>query len=69
MIGQPVEEGVGREVDLALLADRADPADRPRRHDCLERIVGQAVVVLGGLVEHGANLTRAFSGEVDTGSP
>src|SRR4029077_15903964 len=47
-----VEERIRREIDLALGADRADPTDRPRRHDRLERVVGQAVVVLGGFVEH-----------------
>src|SRR5260370_22986744 len=49
---EAVEERVGREIDLALGAHRADPADRPRRHDRLERIVGKAVVVLRSLVEH-----------------
>src|SRR5215475_13492277 len=49
----PVEPRIGREVDVAGGAYGGDPADRSRRDDGLERIVGQAVIVLlAGVVEH-----------------
>ena len=49
-----VEERIGRQVDLACAIPGRDPADRPRRHDRLERIVRQAVAVLR-LVEQALN--------------
>ena len=64
LVGDAVEERVGREVDLALRAHRGDPADRPRRDDRLERIVRQAVVVLARVVEHGAAFPRDSVGAV-----
>ena len=54
LVRHRVEERIGREVDLAVGAHRRDPADRPRRDDRLEGIARQPVVVLAGVVEHGA---------------
>src|SRR5882757_9023859 len=46
MIAKPVEEAVGREVDIAFCIARRDPADRTRCHDRIEWVVPQAVAVL-----------------------
>ena len=42
----------GREVDDAITAERRDPADRAADETDLERIVGQSVAVVFGLVKH-----------------
>src|SRR5262249_15338836 len=46
-VAEAVEEAVGCEIDVALGPTRGDPADRPRRDDGVERIVLQAMAVLG----------------------
>src|SRR3546814_14757231 len=47
--GHRVEEGIGRQIDSAVLVERRDPADRPRHHQALERGVGKP----GGLRQNG----------------
>ncbi len=42
----------GREVDDAITAERRDPADRAGDETDLERIVGQSVAVVFGLVRY-----------------
>ena len=49
-VGHCVEEAVGREV-VAQPRAGADPADRPGRDDGAERVVRQAVAILGA-IEH-----------------
>ncbi|MNT30790.1 hypothetical protein D3C72_1666000 [compost metagenome] len=53
-----VEEGIGREVHGTVPALRANPADRPRRDDGLERIMRQAVLVGVRGVEHQTSPTQ-----------
>ncbi len=53
----------GREVDDAITAERRDPADRAADETDLERIVGQSVAVVFGLVKHVcAPTTRSDNG-------
>jgi hypothetical protein len=40
-----------RKVHLALGTSGGNPPDRTWRNDCLERVVGQAVIPFGGLVK------------------
>ena len=55
VVGDAVEEAVGRQVDVAGLVDGGDPADGPGHDQAVEGILGQAVAVLG-LVKHGCFL-------------
>ena len=54
ILGDGIEETIGREIDDAVLAERRDPADRPRRDQRLERVERKTVRVGDGVVEHGA---------------
>lgn len=51
-VADSVEEGVGGQVDRAIPALAADPANGPWRDDGFERIMGQAVPVGVRAVEH-----------------
>src|SRR5947207_15206651 len=57
-----IEIRVGRQVDGAVRPDAADPADRTRRDDRLERIMRQTVIVPVGRVEHELRSLTAESG-------
>ncbi|CAG9215472.1 hypothetical protein BVI434_3060008 [Burkholderia vietnamiensis] len=50
MIVERVEEAVRCEIDRAVAAARGNPADRARAHDCVQRIVRQAVALRGFVI-------------------
>jgi len=47
--GYGIEKGVGREIDVPIPVLAADPADRARRYDGLERIEWKAVRLFSGI--------------------
>lgn len=55
-VSDAIEEGVGREVDLAVVVDRGDPADGARSNEGVEWVVGEAVILKAGAIEHGFGL-------------
>ena len=61
IIGDRVEERVGREVDLALGAHRGDPADRTWCDYGLEGIVRKSVIVLCCVIKHVTRVCAAGS--------
>src|SRR5207244_3109967 len=56
LVGEGVEEGVGREVYFTLGTHCSDPADWPRGHQGLKRIMRQPVRLGIALVEHASLL-------------
>src|SRR5215212_134671 len=52
LVGEGIEERVGREVYFTLGAHCSDPADRSRGHQGLKRIMRQPVRLGIALVEH-----------------
>lgn len=57
-IAHRVEEGIGREIGRAVRRQAGDPADRPRHDQRVERVAGQAVMLVAGPVEHGGSELR-----------